>query len=95
MAIEEKDFYSNLDSVGESSTISSPKLEDLALDVLPEPHRIHDVDVNLPDGPMGSTLLFYKAQESPGSSWKPVVEEYDYASRSWKDWQLKNNATEE
>ncbi len=60
MEIEEDGFYEKFDKADEFSLSSSPRWQDLSLPTLPKAARIHEVRVELSDGPNDTVPLFYR-----------------------------------
>jgi len=84
MEMEERDFYKNIATADDFPLSSSPGSEDLSLPILPQSYRLHEVKVELSDGPMENILLFYKQQQTNGD-WKVLSKEYDIVSQCWID----------
>jgi hypothetical protein len=71
MELEENDFYGNVDTADDFQLSSIPKQRDLSLPSLPQPYRIHELQVVLSNGPMDSVELRYRRTES-SVTWNSV-----------------------
>jgi hypothetical protein len=79
MEVEERDFYRDLMVDDDFKFCNPPEEKDFLVPVLPDEYRIHDVQVVLPDDPMGKILLSYRRGQND-CSW-----EYDMLSECWTD----------
>jgi Fungal specific transcription factor domain/Fungal Zn(2)-Cys(6) binuclear cluster domain len=92
MEIEERDFYRNIDTADDFPITSYPGLQDLSLPTLPQSYRIHDIIVDLPDGPMDNFFLSYRQKMS--GDWKEVTQEFNVVQNRWIDTPRINNPVE-
>ena len=67
MELEEMGFYRDVLSDNDFALNSEPQPRDLALPVLPETHRMHDVQVVLPDELWEDTVIACKRRRKDGS----------------------------
>jgi hypothetical protein len=84
MEIEERDFYSSVDTGDDFLLFSSPEWQDLSLQTIPQSYRINEVEVVLPDGPKENVFLFCRQKQS-GGGWKVLRKEFHALSQSWMD----------
>jgi Fungal specific transcription factor domain len=84
MEIEEMDYYKDVHNSDDFPFSRSPNLQDLSLPPLPNCHRVHDVNVLLPNGPMDNIFLFYRRREDCGE-WITAVKEYSILQQAWVD----------
>lgn len=84
MEVEEESFYQGVDTADDFPLSSSPGFQDLSLPTLPQSHRILGVRVCLPDGPLGSVILFYEKKQVDGI-WKAFSEGYTTSSGRWME----------
>jgi Fungal specific transcription factor domain/Fungal Zn(2)-Cys(6) binuclear cluster domain len=84
MAIEERDFYKDVDTADDFPLPSSPRPQDLSLPTLPESYRIREVEVVLSGAPMDKILLFCK-QKQEGIDCRVLISEYNVHSQRWID----------
>ena len=82
--IEERQFYKENKPLDDFPFDSRPEEKDLALPVLPESYRIHDVQVVLPDSPLEKTVLTCRRRHEDGS-WEVLERQYDALSKCWTD----------
>lgn len=84
MEIEEAGFYGNLNATHIFSLCSSPGLQDLSLPTLPESHRLHEVEVVLPNSSTDSISLVCRQKQSNGYM-AVLTEKYHPSSQCWTD----------
>ncbi|OTB00846.1 hypothetical protein M426DRAFT_37675, partial [Hypoxylon sp. CI-4A] len=72
IAIEEGDFYENYNIASETSCGSSKNTQ---LPILPESHRVHDIDVELPEDYSG-TLKLSCRRRLYNHNWEMITREY-------------------
>jgi hypothetical protein len=84
MAIEERDFYKDVDTADDFPLPSSPRPQDLSLPTLPESYRIREVEMVLSGAPMDKILLFCK-QKQEGIDCRVLISEYNVHSQHWID----------
>lgn len=83
MEIEERDFYE--DSKDDDFSFYSPlKERHLILPTLPDSYRIHEVEVLLPDDPVGNFGMLCRQLQDNGT-WNETVREYDVFFQCWID----------
>lgn len=84
MKMEERDFYSNVGTADDFPVSSLPGLGDQTLSTLPLSYRIHEVKVDLPNGPTESFFLSYR-QKQNGEGWKVFTKEFNVVQQCWMD----------
>lgn len=84
MEIEERDFYKDIHKADDFPFCSSPEERDFLLPALPDSYRIHEVQVLLPNDPIGKIILLCRQRQDDGS-WEVLVREYDVLSQRWID----------
>ena len=81
VAIEEQDFYKDIDIVNDFDLLSAPNTQELLLPVLPEDHRLNAINLVLPDDPTSKLVLRCTRRAGLEKTlWK-----YDLGSRTWSD----------
>ncbi|KAI4154677.1 MAG: hypothetical protein LQ340_001521 [Diploschistes diacapsis] len=83
MQMEEGHFYEGLSLEDDFPICSSPKESHLLLPALPEQRRIQEVQLVLPDDPVGKVLLRYRQRNEAGL-WEVYEREYDVRCRCWR-----------
>lgn len=84
MLIEEQDFYKDSPVGDDFPRGRVPRQDDLSLPILPDSHRLHDVQISLPDDPFGKALITCRRLKED-YSWDIAVKEYDLPTRTWAD----------
>ncbi|KAF2787515.1 hypothetical protein K505DRAFT_257553 [Melanomma pulvis-pyrius CBS 109.77] len=84
MEIEERDFYENEDTEDFFPLDSLPTPRDLDLPVLPDSHRLREVEVVLSGAPVDRILLFCKRMQH-GLDCRVLLSEFDVHLQRWKD----------
>jgi hypothetical protein len=82
MKIEERGFYRNYSAADDFHINRYPDGRDIVLPTLPNPYRMHEVRVVLPDNPLGNTVLVCRRKQDDGR-WTVLVNEFDTLSQRW------------
>jgi hypothetical protein len=83
MEIEEGDFYKNYVQYDDFPLFNAPEEPDLLIPALPDSHRVHEVEVVLPESPMARVELLCRRKREDGS-WDTLVNEYDLIELCWR-----------
>lgn len=91
MEIEERDFFKDIHMANDFHFSSAPEERDFLLPTLPDSHRIHEVQVLLPDDPLENIVLVCR-QRQDENRWKVSMSEYYVLSDCWVDREEKRCA---
>jgi len=91
MEIEERDFFKDIYMDNDFHFSSPPEKRDFLLPTLPNSYRIHEVQVLLPDDPLGNIVLVYRQRQNE-DNWKVEMSEYHVLSDCWVDREEKGRA---
>ena len=84
MEVEERGFNRNVERPNDSALFSCPRPCHLSTSVLPESHRMSEIEIKLSGAPMDRILLFYK-QKRQGRIHQVLRSEYNVALQRWTD----------
>ncbi|TPX12572.1 uncharacterized protein E0L32_000749 [Thyridium curvatum] len=85
MEIEEGDFYpAEVYILDDFDAVSLPQEWNLTLPVLPESRRIHDLDIELPEDPLGQVAISGKIRREDGRE-EAFIKTYNFARQWWID----------
>jgi len=91
MEVEERDFFKDIYMDNDFHFSSPPENRDFLLPTLPNSYRIHEVQVLLPDDPLGNIVLVYRQRQNE-DNWKVSMSEYHVLSDCWVDREEKGRA---
>jgi hypothetical protein len=63
MELEEKDFYTDIDTSDDFSLSSAPCAKDFEVPALPESYRIHEIEIAFPRDPVHVVTLYLKLKD--------------------------------
>ncbi|KAI0466710.1 hypothetical protein F4859DRAFT_496425 [Xylaria cf. heliscus] len=85
LRIEEGDFYQDFEKDDKFNIVSIPAVEDVTLPPLPDHHRLYNIQVGLPEHPMGILTLEYEQRRGNGIGVVRRKRCYDLRVRRWTD----------
>ncbi|KAF2807002.1 uncharacterized protein BDZ99DRAFT_448691 [Mytilinidion resinicola] len=84
MEVEERGFYDGMVIGDEAEILSGLDGRDFELPILPEEHRLRELEVSLEGSPMDKILVFCRGRKGEGDE-RVLVSEYDVSLGRWRD----------
>jgi len=83
--IEEGDFYQEFSGHGDFNVTDMPTEQDLSLPILPDSHRLYNIQVQLPENAGGVLTLEYDTNQNDAKGFERRKRWYDLQTRCWAD----------